>query len=196
MTTTDYISRELRRARLSMHRAEKKPNTPESEIQGLRDKIACLEGALEAVQGRDLARKPLTWEQLQKMDGKPVWSKKHREWFLLCIKDDGRLMMYDRNGFFLPVQDAIDYGLYSYAPPHLDRDAWEPCELCKRKGEPDPCYKDGCFRENAPQCDYRCDKFLEWRSVERRLRNAEFCPECGRPLTDAAWAELERRVLG
>ena len=67
MTTTDYLSRELRRARLSLHRAEKKPNTPESEMQGMRDKIACLEEALAAVQGRDLAGKPLTLEQLRKL---------------------------------------------------------------------------------------------------------------------------------
>ena len=93
-----------------------------------------------------------------------------------------------------------DYGktwvAYAYKHARVDRSAWEPCELCGRIREADPCYKDGCFRKNAHQCDYRCNKFLKWKSAQRRLRNAKFCQKCGRPLTDAAWAELERRTFG
>lgn len=190
MTTTDYLSRELRRARLSLHRAEKKPNTPESEMQGLRDKIACLEEALAAVQGREMEEKPLTWDQLQKMDGKPVWSKKHREWFLICIRGAGRLMMYDRNGFCLPVQDVIDYGLYSHTPPHLNRDAWEPCDHCKPAEYPPDYYGPHDFPIVGNEI-YYYDTDDGWEGEE-----INFCPWCCRPLTDAAWAELERRVQG
>lgn len=81
-------------------------------------------------------------------------------------------------------------------PAHIDWEAWEPCELCKRIDEVDPCYKDGCFRENASACDFRCDKFLEWRADRKRLTGAAFCPKCGRPLTEEAKAELEKRLRG
>ena len=74
-----------------------------------------------------------------------------------------------------------------------DREAWEPCELCKRLDEADPCYKDECFRKNAPACNFCCDKFLDWKADNDRLTGAAFCPKCGRPLTKNAWAELEKR---
>ena len=84
---------------------------------------------------------------------------------------------------------------YNVEPPaRIDRERWEPCELCRRKGEQDPCYENQCFRKNAHQCNYSCDKFLRWREVDIRLRNSKFCPRCGRPLTPEAWEELERRL--
>ena len=86
-----------------------------------------------------------------------------------------------------------DWLAYAYPPAHIDREAWEPCKVCKE--QKDPCYENGCFKENAPKCEYRCDKYLEWRLNLRRLRLAKFCPECGRPLTKKAWAELEKRVM-
>lgn len=94
---------------------------------------------------------------------------------------------------FYSVEHYGDWWL-AYAQKPIDFDAWKQCEICKRSREADPCYKDGCFRENAPQCDYRCDKFLGWRDVQRRLNKAKFCPECGRPLTDKARELLERRL--
>lgn len=123
MTTTDYLSRELRRARLSLHRAEKKPNTPESEMQGLRDKIACLEEALAAVQGREPAL------------------------------------------------------------AHLDRDAWEPCARCKACSS--------CAHFLSKDAYEFCKKCI---TGQEHMPLTKYCSACGRPLTDAAWAELERRV--
>lgn len=79
-------------------------------------------------------------------------------------------------------------------PATIDREAWEPCEVCSEQD--DPCYKDGCFKENAPKCEYRCDKYLAWRRNLRRIRLAKFCPKCGRPLTEEAWAMLEKRLRG
>lgn len=106
-------------------------------------------------------------------------------------------------GLGVPLVELLpekDYGktwlAYAYPPAHIDREAWEPCKLCNQFGEIDPCYKDGCFRKNAPKCCYMCDKFLQWRKVEKKLKDAKFCPECGRPLTEEAWKELEKRVRG
>lgn len=53
-------------------------------------------------------------------------------------------------------------------PAKLDRSRWEGCELC---GDQD-----------VLEC------MLTW---ERK-----YCNNCGRPLTEEAWAELERRING
>lgn len=51
-------------------------------------------------------------------------------------------------------------------PAKLDRSRWEGCEWCK--------------------------------DIVPHLRNSKmmFCIDCGRPLTEEAWAELERRIGG
>lgn len=141
-------------------------------------------------------RKPLTLEDFKKMNGKPVYYKTAKQWFIVELNhpDFGDCVM-NTSGQYIPLEKAaMRNRFYAYEPHRLDRSEWEPCALCKRLGEPDPCYKYGCFRKNAPQCDYRCDQFLEWMSAQRRLENAKFCPECSRPLTDAAWNMLEKRL--
>lgn len=129
---------------------------------------------------------PLTLEQLRKMDGKPVWSAKHKEWFLICERPS-RYMMYDRNGFCLPVQDVIDYGLYAYPPAHIDREVWEPCELCS--GDK----LDGVgFGDRFGLRIYLNGGNGKPPENER----FQYCPKCGRPLTEEAWAMLENRFRG
>lgn len=49
MTTTDYLQREIRRTELSIRRAERKPNTPPEELQGLNEKLEHLRAARAAV---------------------------------------------------------------------------------------------------------------------------------------------------
>lgn len=65
-----------------------------------------------------------------------------------------------------------DYGkswlAYATEAPRLDRSAWEPCGACK----------------TTVDLSY-------WLGM-----SVMFCPHCGRPLTDAAWDILERRLAG
>lgn len=49
---------------------------------------------------------------------------------------------------------------------HINREKWEPCECC------------------------RSAKFMNGQSMYN------FCPSCGRPMTDQAWDELEKRLEG
>lgn len=51
--------------------------------------------------------------------------------------------------------------------PRIDRYAWEPCKICGIRGMAESLI----------------------------LKREKFCAYCGRPLTDEAWAELERRVF-
>lgn len=83
-----------------------------------------------------------------------------------------------------------DYGkswlAYAYEPPRLDRSAWEPCAKCRSCAS---CV-DSCESAKDPSCMcFSCSGYGNYRP-----RN--FCPECGRPLTDAAWEMLKKRLEG
>lgn len=72
----------------------------------------------------------------------------------------------------------------------IDREKWEPCEHCK----PSKNALDRWGPHQFPIDDgaiYYYDVDDGWEGEE-----INFCPWCGRPLTEEAWAELERRVCG
>lgn len=58
---------------------------------------------------------------------------------------------------------------------NLDRNQWGRCYICK-----DAIYLDGDICVSGTY-HIRPDFF-------------EYCPNCGRPLTEEAWAELERKI--
>lgn len=75
-------------------------------------------------------------------------------------------------------------------PTRLDRSAWEPCEHCQPSEYPPDYYGP----HNFPIVDaeiYFYDTDDGWEGEE-----INFCPWCGRPLTDTAWEALERRMAG
>lgn len=82
------------------------------------------------------------------------------------------------------ICDRANELAYAYPTAHIDREKWEPCDVCSNAkhivGLALAIMDDGS--------DHRVDTKM----------NCEysFCPNCGRPLTDEAWAELERRVCG
>lgn len=79
--------------------------------------------------------------------------------------------------------------LKAYQSVGLDRSAWEPCEYC------------GGDMDDRPFLDSRDfyisgNNYLSSVSEDRDLFPLEYCPVCGRPLTDAAWEMLEKRLGG
>lgn len=69
-------------------------------------------------------------------------------------------------------------------PVKLDRSRWEGCEHC-RAGFREICFHFGEYVWcKDPDCDDTCEYF----------KKSSFCKNCGKPLTEEAWAELERRV--
>ena len=132
-------------------------------------------------------RQPLTLEQLRGMEGKPAWIERNNEphdgkWLIVEYADTENpdKTLYTREG-----TTYSDYGTYftayAYPPAHIDREAWEPCGLC------------GTLHEIM--C--RFSKKTEYdQSTTSRYAMARFCPNCGRPLTEETWAELEKRVRG
>ena len=82
------------------------------------------------------------------------------------------------------ICDRANELAYAYPASRIGREKWEPCDACSNAkhivGLALALMDDGS--------DHRIDTKM----------NCEysFCPNCGRPLTDEAWAELERRVCG
>lgn len=76
---------------------------------------------------------------------------------------------------------------------NLDRSRWERCEHCDEYSQCDLCKHK---RESSAQ--FPCSECLEILSPlgTNWEPGIIFCEDCGRPLTEAAWAQLERRING
>lgn len=204
MTTTDYLQREIRRTELSVRRAERKPNTPPDELRGLHEKLVHLQEALEAVnehwqrvheQRGWPTGEPLTPEQLFDMEGKPVLLKyRWTEWCIVSGRGEyavyGKTVRFTRKHGEVLWLSLTDYGktwtAYAYPLAHIDKEKWDPCEECERRNCDNCRYT--CLSVRSEPCN-KCYNAKMWKPLRK------YCPECGRPLTDEAWAELERRVF-
>ena len=128
--------------------------------------------------------KPLTLDQLREMDGQPVWIERIEapydgKWFIVNYADTENpdKTLYTDSGV-----TYSEYGkyfiAYPYPPAHIDRSKWEFCLWCK----------DLQYLPHEMCADVKMPGGSEI--------GASFCPSCGRPLTEEAWAELERRLRG
>lgn len=139
---------------------------------------------------------PLTLEQLREMVGMPVWIERNDpphdgKWDLV---DHADIENTDKTLYTKSGVTYSEYGKYftAYvsAPPRLDRSAWEPCEHCKPSEYPPDYYGPHNFPLVGAEI-YFYDTDDGWEGEE-----INFCPWCGRPLTDEAVKEFERRVYG
>lgn len=129
----------------------------------------------------------LTLEQLWEMDGQPVYCGDRKEWGVIHIDPDGP---WEDVPFFRGVYCDLDVQhngltLYAYPPAHIDREAWEPCEECEKKNCDNCLFSE--YLSSMEPCKSCCSA-KKWKPISR------FCSECGRPLTEEAWAELEKRM--
>lgn len=127
----------------------------------------------------------LSLEQLKQMDGKPVWIEDTSCWGLVFIPKAGQFknspfVLFRKKGvqFEWQIEDS-ELTVYAYPPAHIDRSKWEGCDCDKPKS---------CCTCCSMRCQY-CIKQSEYRQ-------AAYCMKCGKPLTEEAWAELERRLRG
>lgn len=132
---------------------------------------------------------PLTLEQLLEMNGKPVWTKLlvestgRKEGWTLVYNDDGHAAVQRWTQFPLWYKDYGKTWLaYAYHPVHIDHEKWEPCYSCNSK-----CLI--CMINETHKCRV-CKDYKYY------LPLYQFCPKCGRPITDEAWDELEKRMRG
>ena len=140
-------------------------------------------------------------EQLQEMVGKPVLLKSPwwTEWCILRQHEEHEIAG-DAISFTRRYRDVVclglaDYGktwtAYAYPPVRIDREKWKPCKLCSTEMNCASC--DNAIRPitSCGDCIVTDNGKTEWK-----CDSALFCRYCGRPLTEEAWAELERRVCG
>ena len=152
---------------------------------------------------------PLGLEQLRKMDGKPVWVEtKAGSKFWAIVTNNCVSSGYER---YLWIDEDTEYDktwlAYAYSPAHIDREAWEkPCNMC---GGEKTLYQHtnttklfmNTFGEAATlvtecmACPPYADCCIKGISANSAFK-INFCPKCGRPLTEEAWAELKKRFRG
>lgn len=154
---------------------------------------------------------PLTLDELREMNGKPVWIENLEE----PEKSQWRLCHWDRRKYLVLQGISVggylveEYGeawiAYAYHPVHIDRKKWEPCECCR-----EPIGAEPYAKEKYPGiCDFEVildggdeiavNAYNHYTPVTEEVCfsfSVSFCPKCGRPLTDQAWAELEKRLRG
>ena len=139
--------------------------------------------ALTALRSMLEAGEPLSLEQLKQMDGKPVFIPEINCWALIT-KDVFVMLFTFPDGEKCSANDWYQSvgPVYAYPPAHIDRSEWKPCVDCRIK-----CRT--CVVRGKEKCA-RCEKYSEY------VPENNFCSNCGRPLTEEAWAELERRLRG
>lgn len=169
--------------------------------------VQALELAVNALRagGKDInaptmpAWKPLTLEQLREMNGRCVKvivdGIEPLEMLALveAPEDEDCVLLRNNLGgvseFYSDDLREDGVKVYAYPPACIDREAWEPCGRCEEKDCSNCAYGDD--PEARSHCK-NCEGESWWRSEWTPYY--DFCPWCGRPMTEHAWAKLEKRV--
>lgn len=129
---------------------------------------------------------PLTLEQLREMDGKLVGiGDANGNVSENAIVNAVARFSLGRSGvLYLFEYYGKTWFAYAYPRAHIDREAWVPCDYCANVK-----YITGNATAVVPNKDNRqIETYMEG--------DFDYCPVCGRPLTNEAWAELEKRLRG
>lgn len=143
------------------------------------------------------ANKPLTLEQLRAMreNTEIIGPSVLISWNGVMVY--GVLDEHDEDGLCAVVGVGVwlkekEYGktwlAYAQQPAHIDREKWGPCDFCCREMTCETC---NTALSHCGYCRMTREGKSEWKNI-----GTLFCRWCGRPLTEEAWEELERRVLG
>lgn len=151
---------------------------------------------------------PLTLKQLREMDGKAAYLPETNCWGLITKNPFVPLFTFPDGEQCNAADWYEEVGpAYARPPAHIDREGWEkPCGMC---GGKTTLYQHtnttklfmNTFGEAATlvtecmACPPYADCCMKGISANSAFK-INFCPECGRPLTEEAWAELEKRLRG
>ena len=184
-----YLTEEIRSLRMAP-KINGCPMTPEWA-----DQLEIMEACLEAVRSAHFAdadkMQPLTVEQLREMDGKAAYLPEPNCWGLVTKNPFVPLFTFPDGEQCNAVEWYETVGpAYAYHPAHIDREAWTECDRCKGKENALDQFRSHDFQIDGSEI-YFHDTENGWEGEE-----IHFCPWCGRPLTEEAWDELEKRLRG
>ena len=88
-------------------------------------------------------------------------------------------------GYHIKIKEALCMAIKALEnnPLHIDREKWEPCRRCKACSS--------CAHLLSKDAYAFCKKCI---TGQEHMPLTKYCPSCGRPLTDEAWAELQKRL--
>lgn len=184
-----WLTEEVRLLRLA-------PKVNGCEPDNWAEQLEVMETCLEAVRScNQVANKSqfgcnlLTTEQLREMNGQPVWVEFEDHslglWGIVHISVFEQIVFPDGMHCTIgqPYYGRI-YKAYAYPPAHIDMEA---CELCGGEALESVGFKDyHGFRVYLSGGNSKIPENEHFR----------FCPKCGRPLTEEARAEPEKRLRG
>ena len=121
--------------------------------------------------------KPLTLEELRKMDGQPIYYKRANQWFIVELHHPyfGQCIISE-TGYFMHLRVAAERGVYAFKPIDLDDWTAEWKEI---------------VTHNGCTADYDC---VCSKCGASGVPNDDFCSSCGRAISDKARELLERRL--
>lgn len=88
---------------------------------------------------------------------------------------------------FSEVAKMAVFALRAQQTP-LNRSRWEGCDWCNSLEKNNEDFKCGDL------CAISGVEYTFWGDGAKYIKDESFCPLCGKPLTEEAWAELERRI--
>ena len=165
---------------------------------------------------------PLTMEQLRGMDGEPVllvfdFELEPMISLIEYVQDADCIILTNNLGGrseFYSDEELREYGIKAYAYPPIVADTnvgsklkeWEPCEYCNGRRMPyqhtrsTKLFLDtfGSARTLVTECN-ACPPYADCCMKDISVNSAfpiNFCPNCGKPLTEEARAMLEKRLGG
>lgn len=195
-----YLTEEIRSLRMA-------PQINGCGPENWAEQLEVMENCLEAVRSVHFAdagkMQPLTVEQLREMDGQPVRvvHPKTKYWgiysyvalvfvdynrgiVLLTNKmGDRTVALRDEGSFYRERAVVFPYIIPDNA--NIDRNAWWECFT-----KPNTCESCEAYMKSSEERKRICSDCHE----RSRYIQADFCPRCGKPLTEKAWDEMEKRV--
>lgn len=128
---------------------------------------------------------PLTLEQLREMDGWPVYLPEVNCWALVT-KDVFATLLTFPDGERCSANDWYEQvgPAYTFHSACIDREAWKPCGECAPNCS--WCKNNDESSRTTPKVCRECKRHSNYEPEYK------FCCECGRPLTEEAWAIWRR----
>ena len=116
-----------------------------------------------------IKRELLTLDQLRKMDGKPAYWLEDESYGIISVDSNGK---WAGIPFFRGRKNGVNFE-YDIESRGMEIYAIEHT---------------GIDRDKWEQC--------MWCETNKLIMGDKYCSECGRPLTEEAWTELERMIFG